>query len=254
MGEDSLRKTRKVIISIDRGIDKVLTVLFLILLLLGVYFAYDSYYVFNAASLNPLAGYKPVGEDTSRLRTLSPDVVAWIEIFDTRIDYPVMQGKDNSEYLNKNPYGDYSLSGSIFLDSYNAPDFSDDYNVLYGHHMSGGYMFGAIDAFEDEEYFDQHRNGLLTTIDGARYAVEIFAFMETDAKESLVFDVTEEGDRHEFIASNSSVYRAAEGQILAMSTCKSPLTTERTVIFGIMSDYVEPPKQIAGVGPRGSVK
>lgn len=43
-------------------------------------------------------------------------MVAWLTIDDTKIDYPVMQGKDNTEYLNKDPYGDYALAGSIFLD------------------------------------------------------------------------------------------------------------------------------------------
>ncbi|MBQ7245360.1 MAG: class B sortase [Firmicutes bacterium] len=240
MGEDSLIKTRKVIVSIDRNIDRVLTVLFLIILLLGVYFAYDSYYVFSGASLSPLAGYKPYSGNAAALKELSDDVVAWIEIFDTSIDYPVMQGEDNTEYLNKNPYGDYSLSGAIFLDSANAPDFTDDYSILYGHHMSGGYMFGALDKFENKAYFDEHRDGQLTTTEGKIYDVKLFAFMETDAKESIIFDITEEGDRHWFIARNSQIYWDASGRIIALSTCKSPLTTERTVLFGVLSEHIEP--------------
>lgn len=254
MGEDSLIKTRKVIVSIDRNIDRVLTVLFLIILLLGIYFAYDAYYVFNSSTVNSLMGYKPYNGNTTRLKTLSDDVVAWIDIYDTSIDYPVMQGADNSEYLNKNAYGDYSLSGAVFLDAYNKPDFTDDYSVLYGHHMAGGYMFGAIDAFEDEKYFDEHREGLLTTVDGEMYDVDIFAFMETDASESIIFDVTEEGDRHLFIAGNSLTYRDATGRILALSTCKSPLTTERMVLFGVLSEHVEPPKPIAGTGSKGNAR
>ena len=254
MGEDSLIKLRKVIVSVDRNIDRALTVLFLILLLIGVYFAYDSYYVFNGASLSPLAGYKPYNGNTAVLKTLSDDVVAWINIYDTSIDYPVMQGKTNSEYLNKNPYGDYSLSGSIFLDSANSPSFTDDYSILYGHHMSGGYMFGALDDFDNEEYFDKHRDGLLTTIEGKLYDIEIFAFILTDANESIIFDITEEGDRHPFIANNADIYRPAEGRILAISTCKSPLTTERTVLFGVLSEHVVVPIYTVMAEPRGAVK
>lgn len=55
-----------------------------------------------------------------------------------------MQGEDNMEYLNKDPYGDYSLSGSIYMDSRNTSDMSDDYLLLYGHHMENDYMFGSI--------------------------------------------------------------------------------------------------------------
>lgn len=239
MGEDSLKKTRKVIVSIDRNIDRVLTILFLIILFLGVYFAYDSYYVFNAAGNSSLMGYKPEKGDTAAMKELSEDVVAWISIEDTTIDYPVVQGETNSDYLNKNAYGDYSLAGSIFLDFNNSPDFTDSYSILYGHHMSGGYMFGAIDDFENKAYFDSHRKGLLTTIDGDIYDVNLFAFMQTDANESIVFNVTEEGDRHKFIAENASIYVSAEGRILALSTCKSPLTTERTVLFGVLTEHIE---------------
>ncbi|MBO4235780.1 MAG: class B sortase [Firmicutes bacterium] len=254
MGEDSLIKTRKVIISIDRNIDRVLTVLFLIILLLGIYFAYDAYHVFTFSSPNSLDGYKPMNGYTQTLKTLSDDVVAWIDIYDTSIDYPIMQGKDNSEYLNRNAYGDYSLSGAIFLDSLNARDFSDDYNVIYGHHMSGGFMFGAIDAFEDAAYLDEHKRGLLTTIEGEMYDVTLFAFMQTDANESIVFDVTEEGDRHAFIAEHASIYRPAEGRIIALSTCKSPLTTERTVLFGVLSDYEEISTGTVSAESRGTAR
>ncbi|MBR1845920.1 MAG: class B sortase, partial [Oscillospiraceae bacterium] len=63
-----------------------------------------------------------------------------------------MQGETNGKYLNTDPYGEYSLSGSIFLDSRNAGDFSDSYSLVYGHHMADGMMFGALDAFFDEGY------------------------------------------------------------------------------------------------------
>ena len=51
---------------------------------------------------------------------LNKDVVGWITIFDTHISYPVVQGKDNQEYLNKDVFGKFSFSGSIFLDYRNA--------------------------------------------------------------------------------------------------------------------------------------
>ena len=66
---------------------------------------------------------------------LNKDVVGWITIFDTHISYPVVQGKDNQEYLNKDVFGKFSFSGSIFLDYRNACDFTDSYSIIYGHHM-----------------------------------------------------------------------------------------------------------------------
>ena len=226
---------------IDRWIDRILTVLLLIILFIGIWFAYDSYYVFNGSTLGDMASYKPSsGADAGIMKELSKDVVAWLTIDDTKIDYPVMQGSDNNEYLNKNPYGDYSLSGSIFLDSYNAPDFSDPYNLVYGHHMSGGYMFGALDKFKEQDYFDAHRTGKLITTEGKEYQLEVFAFLKTDASKGEVFDLEAQYDRLGFIRYNSQIFEEPQTyQILALSTCKSPLTTERTILLCSMIEAEE---------------
>lgn len=53
------------------------------------------------------------------------DVIGWIDIYNTNIDYPIVKGADNQEYLNKTVKGEFSTAGSIFLDSSNSPDFSD---------------------------------------------------------------------------------------------------------------------------------
>ena len=55
---------------------------------------------------------------------INKDVAGWITIDDTHIDYPVVQGKDDMEYINKDVYGEFSLSGSIFLSCMNKKDFS----------------------------------------------------------------------------------------------------------------------------------
>ena len=247
MGENSLIRTRKVVVAIDRNIDRVLTVLFLIILAIGMYFIYDSWYVFNRSSLDRIPGYVWNGPET--LADLPEEAIAWITIDDTKIDCPIMHGKTNEEYLNKNPYGEYSLAGSIFLDSRNKKDFSDEYSVLYGHHMSGGYMFGSLDQFLKAEYLDEHRTGTLTLRDsvlstnteirGKAIKVNIFAVVETDASNGIVFGVPSEGDILSYIKENAVVYREPEvsdGRILALTTCKSPLTTERFAVFATLQD------------------
>ena len=66
------------------------------------------------------------------LIALNPDVRAWITIDGTHIDYPMTQGKDDMEYVNKDAKGDFALSGAIFLSAQNKPDFSDPYMLTYG--------------------------------------------------------------------------------------------------------------------------
>lgn len=149
----------KVINYIDRTTDYVLLLFFLLLILIGGYTMYDTILVYDLAGGNDFKSFRPVivdGQVEWDMSALSEDVVAWLTVDDTNIDYPVLQGNDNTEYLNKDPFGKYSLSGSIFLDARNAPDFSDSYSLIYGHHMEYGKMFGALDDFLDEEYFDAH--------------------------------------------------------------------------------------------------
>ena len=109
---------------------------------------YDSYMVYQQATDNSILKYKPGYEtDDETNKKITGNMVAWLTIDDTNVDYPVMQGEDNNEYLNKDPFGDYALSGSIFLDSRNDPEFKDYYSLIYGHHMEHGMMFGAIDEY-----------------------------------------------------------------------------------------------------------
>ena len=147
----------------------------LLVLLIGVYFIYDTAYVYYHAAAARVTYQRPgTAEETGpSAKSLTEDYVAWLTLDDNEIDTPVMQGEDNSKYLNTDPYGDYSLAGSIFLDSRNTSDFSDSYNLTYGHHMSNHLMFGALDRFYDERYFEQHSSGTLR-VGELVYPLQIF--------------------------------------------------------------------------------
>ena len=129
-----LRKTIKIV---DKGIDRIVLIVSLLFFLICIYAMIDAVMVYYNANDQSVLKYKPHGkEDAAILRELSDDAVAWLTVDNTSIDYPVMQGKTNSEYLNKDPYGDYSLSGSIFLDSRCDGEFKDEYSLLYGHTLT----------------------------------------------------------------------------------------------------------------------
>ena len=93
--------------------------------------------------------------DFAVLDSQNPDVVAWIQIPGTQINYPVVQGKDNDYYLHRDLNGQKSTAGTIFLDYADQADFSSLHNVLYGHHMKNGSMFKDISRYKDQGYFDQ---------------------------------------------------------------------------------------------------
>ena len=225
---------------VDRTTDFCLLLFFLLLLLIGAYTMYDTVLVYGAAGGEDLRGFKPLPTDVESggwdMSALSEDVVAWLTVDDTNIDYPVMQGRDNNEYLNKDPFGAYSLAGSLFLDSRNSKDFSDPYSLIYGHHMEYGKMFGALDKFLDKEYFDAHRTATLTVSDRV-YNIKFFACVEADASASEIFAPTEAVCTLEYVQSNAHIWYEPGGEkLIALSTCKFPQTTERIIVFGVLKD------------------
>lgn len=103
--------------------------------------------------------------DFDALKKINPDVVSWITIPGTNIDYPLLQGKDNNQYLHKDMEGRDSAAGAIFLDHGDEADLSSRHNIIYGHHMKNGTMFKDIVRYKDQQYFDEHQNITIYTPD-----------------------------------------------------------------------------------------
>lgn len=94
--------------------------------------------------------------DYQLLYEKNPQIVGWIKIGDTIIDYPVMQTTDNEFYLNHNFDGEEDRNGCIFMDYQCNILKGDDNTILYGHHMKSGQMFGTLNKYSDKSYFDKH--------------------------------------------------------------------------------------------------
>lgn len=238
-------RLKKVVKFLDRVTNLVEIIICLFLMLLSIYCLYDAKMLFDSANDSSLLRYKPGYDQTEKddREILKEYYVAWLTINDTGIDYPVMQGSTNDDFINMDPYGDYSLSGSIFLDYRNSKDFSDPYNLVYGHHMEHGFMFGALDKYTDIGFFKKHRSGTLS-VQGNEYAYRICAVLESDATQEEIFAPTEI-DKEEVIdyIKENAIHLEEEfmtlsesSQILALSTCQSPSSIRRTVVIGILID------------------
>ena len=210
---------------------------FLVALLVVIYGLYDAWYVYNKADDDSLMKYKPVpGQGIAEDAPLTDDYVAWITIDDTNIDYPVMQGDNNMKYINIDPYVEYSLSGSIFLDSRNSADFSDEYSILYGHHMAYGKMFGALDDYLSESYMKQHSTGtLIVGRDGSKvYDLGIFACMKVNIYEKKALDPESLEEVKQMISAEASFINTSidkSEHILVLSTCIEPVSSNRLLVF-----------------------
>ena len=232
---------RKSIIVAHKSISIIVVIVSLLLFLICVYAMIDAVMVYNGANDSGIMKYKPAVGNTEELRELSADAVAWLTVDGTRIDYPVMQGKTNAEYLNRDPYGEFSLSGSIFLDSRNDKTFSDPYSLIYGHHMEYGAMFGSLDEYKDKAFFDAHRTGLLTVTNGDEYSIGIFAVCKAQATEKVIFDPPESNNQAllEYLNDHALIYDpsgvGAGLKLIALSTCQSAESNERMIVFGVLT-------------------
>ena len=97
-------KFKKVIYILSEIEDAFVFLICILLFLIGLYALVDSYLVYQHANDTSLLKHKP-GYEKDDGRDIVGNMVAWLTVDDTKIDYPVMQGENNEEYLNKDPYG-----------------------------------------------------------------------------------------------------------------------------------------------------
>ena len=221
-------------------------ILILLMLSYGMYSLWDTYKIYaNSFADEELLKFRPTDDGADNptlkdLKKLNPDVKAWIQVPKTNIDYPVVQGQDDMEYINKNVYGEFELSGAIFLSCLNKDDFSDPYNLVYGHNMKNGGMFADVADFTNKEYFETHQKGKLYLTDATR-KIRFFACMKVTAADAKIYHP--DGYRKEnlkdlldYIQANAVQYRdvnVADGNsLIALSTCSEAETNGRVVLIG----------------------
>jgi len=226
----------------------VLTIIILLIAFAG-YALWDSKQIHGAACSTNYTVYKPTavtaGKTFQELQDLNPEVIAWLTVYGTNIDYPVAQADNNMKYVNTNAEGKYSLSGAIFLDSGNSRDFSDFNSIVYGHHMANKVMFGEIGEFADKNIFDSQQYGNLY-YGGKDYGIEFFSFVHTDAYDSLVYRPNVSEDRWQAYLDNifeEAMYTrdigvTTEDRIILLNTCSSISTNGRDILIGRITDEV----------------
>lgn len=163
------------------------------------------------------------------------DVVGWITVEGTQIDYPIVQAEDNFHYLTRNFYHEESRAGSIYLDYRNDIRLENDKNVvLYGHRMRDGSMFENITKFLDEDFFNTHRKIEFDTLYDS-YEAEVFAVYQTLTTFNYI--QTHFDTKDEFRELLDHIYRTTlythddvevteDDVILTLSTCDYKLDAE----------------------------
>ncbi len=112
--------------------------------------------------------------DTIELHSTVPDAIGWIQIPGTSIDYPLLQGRDNSFYLTHDFYGKNNLIGAVFIDYLNDSQLQDPITLVYGHNVMHGGIFSELHSYEDPTYLLKHRH-VMIHVERDRYVYEIVA-------------------------------------------------------------------------------
>lgn len=135
----------------------------------------------ESESREEVAVYVKKNIDFEKLKSVNGDIIAWLSVPFTSIEYPVMRREDNSYYLNHNMDGSTGYPGCVYMESYNNEDFTDALSILYGHNMRNGSMFGALKEFRKQEYCDEHRELYLYLPDRSIRCSLVGATYYTDA-------------------------------------------------------------------------
>jgi len=175
------------------------------------------------------------------LLDVNEDIRGYIKIPGTVISYPVVQGVDNDFYLERNIYGEKTISASIFMDYRNNPKELDDNTIIYGHNLNST-MFNDLDYFVDEETSAEYLEaGGIFRMDTAYRVMswEIFAayVIDKDDFNYLITNFTSDAEKLAFIERiyelnmiDTGVTATMNDKILTLSTCNHWYNDSRTVI------------------------
>ena len=199
--------------------------------------------------IDPYAGAL-AAMDFTALREVNSDVLGWILIPGTVISYPLLQGDDNSYYLNHTWKKWTNVVGSIFLECQNSPDLSDFNTVVYGHRMNNGSMFASLKYYKQQSYWAQHPKVYITDDNGA-HCYEIFAAYEiSTAGDTYKLSFPTDQPKQAYIdycleksVIDTGLTPTVYDKILTLSTCTGNGHATRWVVQALLRGEVPPAAQ-----------
>ena len=175
--------------------------------------------------------------DWNGLKSLNSDVIAWIDIPDTEISYPIVQSKDNSKYLRLNIYRKPSKAGSIFTDSRNKAPFADFNTVIHGHNLqSRSIMFSNLKKYRNKAFAEEHKAIYIYLPDGSYLEYTVFAFLKININDTFVYstDVSDTSSFLKMVAENNLLHTDTDlsviRSVITLSTCTNKNPDERFVV------------------------
>lgn len=176
--------------------------------------------------------------DFAALAEVNEDIIAWLYIPNTKIDYPVVQGEDNDYYLTRGASKEENRAGAVFLDYRSSADLSDPNMLIYGHRMNDGSMFADLHQYEDENFFRENRNIYLYLPDGTVNVYDIFgAGVVGDSDEAYTISFADDEAFQDYLtkmknrsAASFDMELSPQDRIITLSTCVRGEDTSRYIV------------------------
>lgn len=182
---------------------------------------------------------RQVSMDFTKLKEINGEIIGWIFGEGTNVDYPILQTFDNGYYMNHLYTGEYNGAGSIFADYRNKADFSDRNTVLFGHHMANGTMFGSIEQYSSQDFYDTTPTMMLYTPEGD-YCIELISGTHESGDEQFWdFNFQTEEEFLKYVESfrkrstfKSDVEVQPGDRLISMCTCAYVFDNARFMLIG----------------------
>ncbi|MDR3206901.1 MAG: class B sortase [Oscillospiraceae bacterium] len=192
------------------------------------------------ASARPASSPRPVFHpEIAALRALNSDVVGWITVEGTAIDYPFVKDPDNTFYLHRDIYKNEAYAGTVFMDYRCEADFSSFNTILYGHHMKNGSMFHDLSLFAEDDFFAAHRTGTIL-LEDKDYRLEVFACLVIRPDDPMIYRASgwenvPQADYLAYVQRLAVSFRdpglVLGDRVVTLSTCAYVFEGARTVVL-----------------------
>ncbi len=172
-----------------------------------------------------------------KLKKDNKDIVSWIMVDNTNINYPVVKTKNNDYYLNHDISKKVKSSGWIFMDYRNNSDLSDDNTIIYGHNLVNKTAFGSLSNLYDKKWYNESNHYILVVNDKYKYLYEIFSVYVIEPELYYLqnnFNNKEELNIFFNELKNRSIYNFkvsvdSKDKIITLSTCTDDNKQRRVV-------------------------
>lgn len=164
----------------------------------------------------------------STLQEINKDTIGWLTVNNTRIDYPVVQAKDNDYYLRRDYYQNKNRHGWIFMDYRNNPDELNENTIIYGHNLANQTMFGTLRYSLNSYWYKKSANQIITfntPNENMKFQIfSIYTIPTTNDYLDITFPTTDAYQAYIDLVKGRSIYDfnievTTDDKILTLSTC-----------------------------------